>query len=119
MSLTHPTPTQAQHPWRWRDRTGQMRDPKRMTTNHLFFTIRMIWNHTMPVSARLRPYISYDFSPFYTKAYMLEAIKHLTPELATRTDMKPEWKRELSRMLDWLATHQLPGAEPNLQLEKP
>jgi hypothetical protein len=90
----------------WRDRTGQWHLVKRMETRHLFYTLRMIWNHTMPASARL-PGNLYSFGPTYTRKYMIDAISAIVPELAQRKDMTPDWTAQLERMKDWLRTWQL------------
>ena len=85
--------------WRWRDRDGGFHIPQEMETRHLFYTLRMIWNHTMPPSAHVghnRHY--YNFGSFYTKDYMKAAILHITHELAKRTDMRTDWTGELNKM---------------------
>jgi hypothetical protein len=93
----------------WRDRTGQLHLVKRMETRHLFYTLRMIWNHTMPASARL-PGNLYSFGPTYTRQYMIDAISAIVPELAQRKDMTPHWTAQLNRMKDWLRTRQIEQA---------
>ena len=98
-------------PFFWRDRHGVRHLPSRMETRHLFYTLRMIWNNTMPANARL-PGNLYSFGPTYTREYMLGAIASIVPELAKREDMTIEWRQQLQRMVDWLATHQLKRAEP-------
>ena len=97
-------------PFLWRDRHGEHHLPARMETRHLFYTLRMIWNNTMPASARL-PGNLYSFGPTYTREYMLIAIVAIVPELAIRDDMTPEWRHQLQRMIDWVSTHQLKRAE--------
>ena len=92
--------------FKWRDRHGEMHAPQDMETRHLFYTLRMIWNHTMPEAARL-PGNLYALSPQYTQAYMLEAIRALGNELANRDDLTAEWSSQLQRMINWLGTHQL------------
>ena len=96
--------------FQWRDRTGQPHLVKRMETRHLFYTLRMIWNHTMPVSARL-PGNLHSFGPIYTRDYMINAIEAIVPELATRNDMTKDWMQQLQKMIDWLSTHQLGSAD--------
>lgn len=98
-------------PFFWRDRHGIRHLPARMETRHLFYTLRMIWNNTMPASARL-PGNLYSFGPTYTRDYMLSAIVAIVPELAARKDMTSEWRQQLQHMVDWISTHQLDRAEP-------
>ena len=112
MRLTAPPPKAVPaETFRWRDRAGNLQAPSTMATRHLFFTLRMIWNHTMPASARL-PGNLYTFSSYYKPAYMKDAIRALTTELATREDMQPDWKDQLTFMIDWLATRQIQTRTP-------
>lgn len=90
-----------------RNQGGEYLAPKDMATHHLFFTLRMIWNHTMPEDARSVNYKQYQFGPSYTKEYLVEAIKALTYELATRQDMQTAWLEELARMIGWLKIYQV------------
>jgi hypothetical protein len=97
-------------PFAWRDRDGNLHPPAKMATSHLFYVLRMIWNHTMPVPAQL-PGGRYNFSSFYTDRYMKQAIAELTPELARRHDLSAELQWQLRHMIDWLATHQIEGLD--------
>jgi len=47
------------HKYMWRDTDGHFHDPKSMETRHVFFTLRMIWNHHAPLEARIEPYRRY------------------------------------------------------------
>lgn len=66
--------------WTWRDHSGRFLEPAAMETRHLFYTLRMIWNHTLPESVRLHPYRRYRFSPFYTIEYLQQAIYYIGQE---------------------------------------
>ena len=70
--------------FRWRDRHGNFHKPSEMNTRHLYFTLRMIWNHVAPPKLKIHPYQKYRFSIFYTQEYMIDAIKHLSLELKKR-----------------------------------
>lgn len=96
--------------FKWRDRNGVKHAVTDMETRHLFYTLRMIWNHTMPGAYRL-PGNLYSFGSYYSEPYMLKAVRAITLELAGRTDMTAEWKRQLKQMSDWLATPQLQAHE--------
>ena len=91
--------------WRWKDRKHNFYYPKDMETSHLFNTLKMIWNHTMPVKVGI--YNAYTFPAFYTDAYMKQAIKHLTIELAKRNDLYPSSQMQLRFMVNWLARNQI------------
>jgi hypothetical protein len=74
-----------------------------MVTRHLHNTLVMIWHHTMPEAARVREYYrAYSFGPFYTKEYMLQAVRVMMAELVSRGDMRPEWLAELHKMDEYL-----------------
>ena len=89
------------HQFRWRSQAGQFHLPSQMETRHLWFTLRMIWNHSAPAHARFTPYKRYKFGPFYTVEYMRDAVSCLLDELLTRTNMESKWKQELKQMLDY------------------
>ena len=86
--------------------------PSDLPTRRLFFIIRMIWNHTMPASARTHDYQQYNFGEFYTEAYMKQAISAIIPILLKRHDLEAAYKLQLDGMIDWLATHQIAMAKP-------
>lgn len=91
--------------WTWRVKDGKEQlHPCNMVTRHLFFTLRMIWNHAMPAEARVGDNIQlYSFGPAYTEEYMRHAIAHIGTELLTRTDIQPAWQKQLDKMQAWLA----------------
>lgn len=85
--------------FKWRDQRGRFHPIKEMETSHLFFTFRMIWNHSMPAEARVGNRIQrYSFPSFYTTSYMREACLNIYPELDKRTDLAPFMRRELEDM---------------------
>lgn len=84
--------------FKWRDKKGVFHTPKSMETRHLFYTLRMIWNHSMLDTMRIEPYTRYTFNSFYTPAYMKEAIQHVGTELFKRNDLLPEWEMHLRYM---------------------
>jgi len=88
--------------FQWRDRAGVFYFAKDMKTSHLFYVLRMIWNHTMPKDAKLKPYQKYKFSKFYTEEYMCKAIKSLYQELKTRPDLTHRWKSDLEWMSNYV-----------------
>lgn len=75
--------------FRWKDRDDVFHNPECMETRHIFFTLRMIWNHSAPKEMVIKPYKKYVFDDYYTKDYMIEAVKHLSYELSKRSDLSP------------------------------
>lgn len=91
----------------WRDRKGVMHDPAKMQTSHLFYTLRMIWNHSMPEEAAIHPYRAYSFGRQYTQDYMKNAIVALGRELGTRSDIHPKHAADIEHMMRHLSTMQI------------
>lgn len=82
--------------FRWRTQKDEWLLPSEMETRHLFYTLRMIFNHSVPDNLALKPYKPYWFDPvIYNKKYITEAIRNLAYELATRDDIKEAWNNDL------------------------
>lgn len=90
--------TKLKIPFKWKPNGAPEISVNKMETRHLWFTLRMIWNHTMPEHQRFKPYRHYSFGPKYTSEYMLEAVKEILKELAGRKDMQESWWKELLMM---------------------
>lgn len=72
----------------WRDKCNEYHSPCDMSTSHIFFTLRMIWNHSVPEHMQLRPFIRYTFdTSTYTRGYIRKAIRALLFELIQREDL--------------------------------
>ncbi len=93
--------------WKWRTQDGRHFRVKEMATAHLFNTILMIWNHTMPESARFPPFRQYQLGDFYTKAYLVTAVQNIATELVTRDDVTARQREILGQMMAWLETNQV------------
>lgn len=79
--------------FKWRDRHGIMHLPQAMSSQHLFYTILMIWNHHAPEELKFKPYNAYDFPAFYTHEYMRNAVYYLGRELSFRTDLNSKFQK--------------------------
>ena len=98
-----PVPFKASLPdreWFWRTHDGEKLRPSEMKTSHLFYTLRMIWNHRMPeemqVGRNVRRWILTQ-----PREYLAEAIIRIGRELSSRNDL-PSWMR---RELEEMASH--------------
>lgn len=95
--------------WRWRTHGDGEVAPSSMATTHLFFTLRMIWNHGMPthmhVGGRTR---QWRFGARHNPQYMRQAIVQIGAELFTRTDLPASYRAQLDEMARWF---QLVSAE--------
>jgi hypothetical protein len=98
----HKPASNLDHAWRWRDRKGTFTAPKDMETRHLFYTVRMIWNHVVPMEMQVGHGIKlYRFPDFYTGDYMRRAARQMLPELNGRRDIQKWMQRELNQMAAW------------------
>ena len=113
-AIAAPIRAEVDHTFKWRTAGGkEFLKPSDMTTQHLYSTLRMIWNHKMPEAARMYPYIEHEFSAYYTDKYMKLAIRQLALELATRRLTKG-MKEGLEHMIRWLARDQIAMQEQKL-----
>lgn len=87
--------------YQWRDRSGNFHHPGEMETRHIYYTVCMIWNHTMPVKTR-PDYRRYEFSWYYTNDYMKLSVIMLVKELFRRDDILPEWKATLDMIYSYV-----------------
>lgn len=75
-------------------------DPTEMETRHLFYTLKMIWNHSAPEHLKIRPYRKYNFdTKVYTKEYIKKAVRCLSKELSSRDDMSPMYIEVLGNIM--------------------
>ena len=93
--------------FRWRQATGQLVCPKQMATRHLFYTLRMIWNHSMPKEARIEPYRRYRFGERHSPEYLKVAIVAIGTELAARDDLADDLSEQLLRMMNYFRQYRL------------
>lgn len=83
--------------YQWRDKFGNFHHPGEMETRHIYHTVCMIWNHTMPIKTR-PDYQRYQFGPYYTTEYMKLSVIMLVKELFRREDLEPAWMATLDMM---------------------
>ena len=86
----------------WKDKDNNYHQIHDMETRHLFYILKMIWNHSMQDDFKLKPYKKYYFSDFYTEKYMIDAVRSILPELLMRNDLDDDWKYQLDFMQDCL-----------------
>ncbi len=85
--------------FKWIDKDGKSHKPQEMTTHHLFFTLRMIWNHTAPAHLRFNPYKKYNTSVLLSnKEYVRTAIVSISAELFGRDDLTDYMKECLLKI---------------------
>ena len=84
----------------WIDRFNEPHNVGQMETRHLFYTVRMIWNHSAPVALRLFPYKRYTFGARYTGSYMRDAVAAMVTELNRRHPIPVEYEQDLRVMCE-------------------
>ena len=99
--------------FRWRQRGGQLWLPVDMSTQHLWFTLRVLWNHAVPKDRRLIPFRAYEFGPSYTAEYLDTAWLVLGKEILSRQAMLPAWQKEFEQLRPYL------GSELRRQIAHP
>lgn len=86
--------------WRWKTKDDIYIHPNDMETRHLFYVLRMIWNHFMPEELKIQPYNKYRFSSFYNNDYLKTAIIACGKALEFRDDLTARMKSELDFMAE-------------------
>lgn len=84
--------------FKWKPNGAEEIAVSEMETRHLWFTLKMIWNHTMPEQHKFHPYKKYAFGPRYTTEYMLEAVSEILKVLKDRKDIQKNWLKEMLTM---------------------
>lgn len=98
-SLSKTQKSQLEEGFRWRDRKGNFHDPSCMDTRHLYNTVKMVWNNTMPRHAMIGEPIFYKFDlALYPPKYMMEACFCMLNELDRRSDKTEEILAGLRKM---------------------
>jgi ribosome-associated toxin RatA of RatAB toxin-antitoxin module len=90
--------------WRMSNNRGMIAI-RAMATRHLFNTLRMVWNMTMPSDATMSTIHYSGFGPEYTADYLKQAMREMYPELLSRDDVTPAMLETLQAMRDYLAKH--------------
>lgn len=86
----------------WVSHNGSRRPISEMASPHIFYSLRMIFNHSVPPAFRvLRPGETmnrYSDVPHWTPAYRQAAVNAFTRELCSRDDLEPELQAQFDDM---------------------
>lgn len=83
--------------FKWRCLDGRILEVQHMVTTHLFYCVRMIFNHSIPPSFQIPGCRRYDFSMISMERRLI-SLTHLLLELQSRSDL-PQWMwREMEYM---------------------
>jgi hypothetical protein len=72
----------------WHTHKGKSYKPSKMATPHLFYALRMVWNHSVPPIWKVGDGPDYSDVPHWNKEYRRLAIQELAKELVSRDDAK-------------------------------
>jgi len=101
--------------FRWRTAEGKLLATKDMYTDHMINVIKMVWNHSAPVELRGSGSKSYSFDEYYTKEYMITAIRVLCHAISVR-NLRDDQKIVLARLINkWRQWQTKPQGELNEQ----
>jgi hypothetical protein len=91
--------------FKWRTAKAEFVGPSEMRTGHLFNTLLMIWNHSMPSHQHIGSNIRrYRFGPFYSPGYIKEAVREVGRELFNRPDLTAYQREALTKMAEHLGS---------------
>jgi hypothetical protein len=83
------------HPFRWVTNKGQILKVKDMATPHLFFSFRMLFNHSVPPVFRVGAFKRYPDVPNWSVEYRQLALEKLLKEIALRADLDADQAAEI------------------------
>lgn len=95
-------PIPAPEPFHWRTAEGIVTTPPAMTTTHLFYAARMVFNHTVEDPLRLKPFREWPAVYDWSADARRDAMEAFLGELVKRTsDLTPGQSGDLT----WIALH--------------
>lgn len=95
-SVLERTETSIDHNWRdgiganplapflWINHKGEAQYPRDMATPHLYYSLRMLWNNTVPPAFRVGKFKRYNDIAGWSRDYVKRAIDELSRELSNR-----------------------------------
>lgn len=82
--------------FRWRTNDGDILTPAQMDTSHLFNSLRMVFNHTVPEDLRLVPYREWKMNS--DGASRLRSLEVFMSELKGRDDVTEGQRAQIAHM---------------------
>lgn len=86
-----PSTQELRKPYVWKTHDGEFLTVTEMRTLHLFYTVRMLFNHTAPPALRIPGTKKWKLN--HTMVQRVDAVRAMMPELARRDDL-PDWAKE-------------------------
>ena len=94
-------------PLTWRTSKGEEIPIREMESKHLFFCVRMLWNHSCPPHLRFEPFKRWNLNR--PVKYWTDRLPLLLVELQTRGDLDSWMINQLNQMVN----HTSPRVEDN------
>lgn len=99
------------YPFIWVTQEGEELFLEEMLTPHLFYSVRMLFNHTVPAGYQIPGCKVYDLSRFPIEKRAV-SVRSLLTELAGRSDLSHKHKEQLVYMVA-VAARMIQPALPN------
>lgn len=99
------------YPLYWETQEGVSMTFESMQTTHLFYALRMIYNHYVPEPYRIRPYTKYNLTCISAEQWR-KAAQCMAKELSLRSDLPGKLQQQLNYIIatvQRLLTKQLNG----------
>jgi len=92
--------TKLANPFLWTMNGGGKIPVTAMQTSHLFYAVRMIFNHTVPEMYKIHGCVEWNRASrtFKDKRYAREAVEAMLIQLATRPDIPDDFLEQLEYM---------------------
>lgn len=87
----------------WQTSEGDILTPDEMKTSHIFFCVRMIYNHTVPPEFQTSPHKRWIMPPHFNLTERCRAIQVFLEQLALphrRSELSPWMIKELWKMYE-------------------
>ena len=91
--------------FRWMTQDGDVLTTREMSTWHLFNSLKMIWNHTIPIQFRFLPYKPYKGIINWNPKLRRRAISCLFHELTLRPDRTKKMDEVIATMQQYILHH--------------
>lgn len=82
----------------WQTNDGHFLPPKDMKTPHVFYTLRMLFNHSVPPAFRVGEFKRRKHVDEWPLAYRVQASNAMQDELSTREDVEDWMRHEMNDM---------------------
>jgi hypothetical protein len=83
----------------WMDAYNKRYLLKDMETGHLFYTLKMCWNHMVDEDIQIKPAKDFDFLNAYSNGYLKEGIYKIIKEIGMRKDISDDFSLKINDVI--------------------